>query len=55
MSDLNKPDVGCRISTSQMLDFTSQMSDFNNSDVGFLKVGCRMSDFNKSDVEFLQV
>ena len=51
MSDLNKPDVACRISTSQMSDFTRQMSDFNNSDVGFLQVGCRMSDFNKSDVE----
>ena len=48
MFDLNKPDLGCRISTSWM-------SDFNKSDVGFLQVGCRiltsrMSDFYKSDV-----
>ena len=65
MFDLNKPDLGCRISTSRM-------SDFNKSDVGFLQVGCRiltsrmsdfyksdvgcrMSDFNKPDVGFLQV
>ena len=33
MSDVNKPNVGCRI-------FTSRMVDFNKSDVG-----CRMSDF----------
>ena len=66
--DLNKPDVGCRISTSRMSDF--YMSDVRflqvvcrisfKSDVGFLQVGCRiftsrMSDFNKSDVGFLQV
>ena len=31
------------------------MSDFNKSDVGLLKVGCRMPDFNKSDVGLLQV
>ena len=53
MFDLNKPDLGCRISTSRM-------SDFNKSDVRFLQVGCRistsrMSDFYKSDVGFLQV
>ena len=69
--DFNKLDVGfkqigCRMSTSRMSDFTSRMSDFNKSDVyksdfnkpyvGFLQVGCRiltsrMSDFYKSDVE----
>ena len=55
MSDLNKLDVGCRISTSRISDFTSRMSDFNKSYVGFLQVGCPMSDFNKPDVGFLQV
>ena len=70
MSDLNKSDVGCRMSTSRMSDFTSRMldfiksdvyksdvykSDFNKPYVGFLQVGCPMSDFNKPDVGFLQV
>ena len=40
--------VECRISTSQM-------SDFNKSDVGCRILTSRMSDFNRSDVGFLQV
>ena len=40
-----------------MSDFSTWMSDFYNSDVGFLQLGCRilttrMSDFNNSYVEF---
>ena len=54
MLDLNKPDVGCRISTSRMSNFyMSDVRDFNKSYVGFLS--SRMSDFYKSDVGFVQV
>ena len=40
MLDLNKPDVGCLISTCPMSDLYK--SDFNRSDVGFLQVECRI-------------
>ena len=37
-------DVGCRMSDVRCGTLTSQMSDFNKSDVGFLQVVCRMLD-----------
>ena len=39
-------DIGCRI-------FTTRMSDFYNSDVGFLQLGCRI--FTTSLLDFQQL